>query len=138
MVIVVMIKSMLIQRLEKSRIEVIALIWARDVFALDLCTSRKSMLFLVLVIMSLKCCCSTMHTFLQGRKADGLMEFTLLLRLVTLSVAKFQLSICAAKVLQTIWMERYLNQMLRWSCSLVISRVWQIRPARVVDRAVHG
>jgi hypothetical protein len=51
------------------------------------------------------------------------MEFASLLRVVTLLVAKFPLSMCAAKVLPTVWMERYFEQMLRWSYSLVINRV---------------
>jgi hypothetical protein len=51
------------------------------------------------------------------------MEFTLLLRVVTLSVAKFPLSMWVARVLPTIWMERYFDRILRWSCSLVINRV---------------
>jgi hypothetical protein len=45
----------------------------------------------------------------HGANLDGLMEFALLLRVVTLSVAKFPLSMCAAKVLSTIWMLRYFN-----------------------------
>jgi hypothetical protein len=56
-VMAVIIESMLIQRLEKLRMEVIVPIQAMEVFALDLCTSRTSMLFLVSVIMSLKRCC---------------------------------------------------------------------------------
>ncbi len=66
------------------------------------------------------------------------MEFALLLRVVTLLVAKFPLSTCAAKVLPTFWMVRYFNQMLRWSCSLVINRVWQIRSAKEVGWEASG
>ncbi len=63
-VMVVIIKSMLIQWLDKLRMDIIVPIWAMEVFALDLCTSRTSMLFLISAIMSLKRCCSTMHPFL--------------------------------------------------------------------------
>ncbi len=66
------------------------------------------------------------------------MEFALLLRVVTLSVAKSPLSMCAAKVLPTIWMVRYFDRMLRWSCSLVINRVWQIRSAKEVGQEARG
>jgi hypothetical protein len=39
-------------------------IWVMEVFALDLRTSRTSMLFSVLVIMSCISICSTMHAFI--------------------------------------------------------------------------
>jgi hypothetical protein len=59
-------------------------------------------------------------------------------RVVTLSVAKFSLSMCAAKVLPTIQMVRYFDQMLRWSYSFVINKVWQIRPAKEVGPEARG
>ncbi len=37
-----------------------------------------------------------------------------------------------------IWMVRYFNWMLRWPCSLVINRVWQIRSTKEVGREAHG
>ncbi len=57
---------------------------------------------------------------------------------VTLLVAKFPLSMCAAKVLPTIWMVRYFDQMLRWSYSLVINNVWQIRSAKEMGQKARG
>ncbi len=122
-IIAVMIESMLIQRLEKSTTDTMVPIQAIEVFALDLCVSRTSMLFSMLTIMSCIRICSTMLALLWGRKANGSMEFASLLRVVTLLVAKFPLSMWAARVLPTIWMERYFDRMLRWSCSLVINRV---------------
>ena len=63
-VMAVIMESMLIQRLEKSRMNVIVPMQAKEVFALDLCASRTSMLFSVLVIMSCICICLIMHAFL--------------------------------------------------------------------------
>jgi hypothetical protein len=63
-VIAMMIESMLIQRLEKSTTYTMVPIQAIEVFALDLCASRTSMLFSVLAIMSCIHICSTMHAFL--------------------------------------------------------------------------
>jgi hypothetical protein len=42
-------------------------------------------------------------------KAEGFMDFASLLRVVTLLVAKYPLSVCTAKVLLTIWMESYFD-----------------------------
>jgi hypothetical protein len=74
-VMAVVMESMLIQRLKKSKMDIIMPMQAMDDFVLDLCVSSTSMLFLVLAILSLIPSCSTMHAFLLGRKAEGLMEF---------------------------------------------------------------
>jgi hypothetical protein len=92
-VIAMMIKSMLIQRLEKSTTDNMVPIQVMEVFALDLFASGTSMLFSVSAIMSRTRIFLTMHVFLWGRKAGGLMKFALLLRVVTLLVANFPLSI---------------------------------------------
>jgi hypothetical protein len=42
-----MIESMLMQRMEKSTMDTRVPIWAMEVFALDLCASRTSMLIFV-------------------------------------------------------------------------------------------
>ncbi len=76
--------------------------------------------------------------FFWGKKDNGLMELASLLRVVTLLVAKFPHSMCAAKDLSTIWMEGYFDRMLNWSCSLVINRVWQIRSAKEVGQEARG
>jgi hypothetical protein len=63
-VIAVMIESMLIQMKERLMADTIVPIWVMEVFALDLCASRTSMLFYVLAIMSRIHICLTMHAFL--------------------------------------------------------------------------
>jgi hypothetical protein len=70
-----MMESILIQKLKKSKTDVILMMQAMDVLAVDLCGTSTSMLFLVLVILSLIRSFSTVHAFLSGRKAEGSMEF---------------------------------------------------------------
>jgi hypothetical protein len=111
-VIAVMIKIHVDIKAGKLTGDTMVPIRAMEVFALDLCLSKISMLLSVSAIMSHIRIHSTMQAFLWGRKANGLMEFASLLRVVTQLVAKFPLSMWAAKVLPTIWMERYFNQML--------------------------
>ena len=134
----VMMESMLMSRLVKSTTKLMEPIQAIDVLALDLWASRSSILFLVLEIISLRHSCLAIQAFRWGRNAEMLMESSLLFRVVTLSVAKLPCSKCPDMVFPIILMDRYLDWMLKWSDSLVISNVWQTKPDKEVDRAVWG
>jgi hypothetical protein len=63
-VMAVVMESILIQRIKKSKMDIILPVQAMEGFPLNLCALSTTMLFLVLVIMSLICSCLAMHTFL--------------------------------------------------------------------------
>ncbi len=85
---VVMIVSMLMQRLEKSTMDYIVPMQAIVVFPLVLWESAKSMTFLDVAFTLLESSHSTRTLFLWGRKADGPTELASSSRLVTFLVAK--------------------------------------------------
>jgi hypothetical protein len=55
---------------EKLAMDTMVPIWVMEVFALDLCASRTSILTSVLAIMS-RICCSTMHAFSEEEMLMG-------------------------------------------------------------------
>ena len=67
-----------------------------------------------------------------------LMELALLFRLVTMSVAKLSCSKCPAVVFPIILMDTYLDWMLKWSDSLMSSKVRQNKSNKEVDRVARG
>jgi hypothetical protein len=67
-----------------------------------------------------------------------LMESALLFRVVILLVAKLLYSKCPAMVFPIILMDTYLDWMLKWSDSLMISKVRQTKSNKEVDQAAQG